>query len=325
MKKMILLLLLSLNATVCLNAQMTDIQHNYIKKGSMQDNPVYYRKIKVDQVDIFYREAGPKNAPVILLMHGFPSSSFMFRNLINELKDHYHVIAPDYPGFGHSSVPDLSEFEYSFDNLSKVMERFIDKLEIRSFSMFIQDYGAPVGLRLVSRRPELLQCLIVQNGNAYEEGIGDAWAPLKAIWNDPDNPKKKKQVMDFMSLEGTRFQYVEGVNDSAVISPDTFTFDQFLLERKGIKDIQYQLLYDYRNNIRDYAIFHKLFREKQPPTLVVWGENDIFFLKKGALAFGRDIKNIEFNFYKTGHFALEEFYEEIADKINEFIQNNIPK
>lgn len=320
MKIIMLLVHLSLNATAFLEAKATNTQEHVIMAESMQYNPVYYRKMKVDNLDIFYREAGPNDAPVILLMHGFPSSSFMFRNLINELKGRYHVVAPDYPGFGHSSVPNPFEFEYSFDNLSRVMERFIDKLGIKSFSMYIQDYGAPIGLRLVSRRPELLQCLIVQNGNAYEEGLGDAWAPLKAIWSDPGNPEKRKQVMDFMNLEVTKFQYVEGVSDSSLLSPDTYTLDQFLLERKEIKAIQYQLFYDYRNNIKYYSIFHKLFREKQPPTLVVWGENDVFFLKKGALAFGRDIKNIEFNFYKTGHFALEEFYEEIADKINKFLQ-----
>jgi pimeloyl-ACP methyl ester carboxylesterase len=285
--------------------------------------PIHYRKIEIDSLQIFYREAGPANAPVILLMHGFPSSSFMFRNLINELKDRYHIIAPDYPGFGQSSIPSLSEFEYSFDNLSKIMERLVDKLGIKSFSMYIQDYGAPVGLRLISRRPELLQCLIVQNGNAYEEGLGEAWAPLKAIWTDPHNEVKKKKVMEFMNLEGTKFQYVEGVSDSSVISPDTYTIDQFLLDRSDSKQIQYQLLYDYRNNIKDYPVFHKLFREKQPPTLVVWGENDVFFLKKGALAYGRDIKNIEFNFYKTGHFALEEYHEEIAAKIDSFLQRNL--
>ena len=288
-----------------------------------QNNPVYYKKIKVDGLDIFYREAGPKDAPVILLLHGFPSSSFMFRNLINELKDSYHIIAPDYPGFGYSSIPDISEFEYSFDMLSKTMERFIDKLEIKKLSMYIQDYGAPVGLRLLTRRPELLNCLIVQNGNAYEEGLGEAWAPLKAIWTDPGSPEKKKQVINFMNFEGTKFQYAEGVNDLTTLSPDTYTLDQFLLERKGVKEIQYQLLYDYRNNIKDYPLFHKMFREKQPPVLVVWGENDVFFLKEGALAYSRDIKNIEFNFYKTGHFALEEYYEDIAVKIGLFLQKNL--
>lgn len=293
------------------------------KQQTMQFHPVYYKKTRIDSLDIFYREAGPKDAPVILLMHGFPSSSFMFRNLINELKEDYHIIAPDYPGFGYSSVPSLSEFEYSFDNLSKVMERFIDKLGIKLFSMYIQDYGAPIGLRLVTRRPELLQCLIVQNGNAYEEGLGDAWAPLKAIWTDPSNPDKKKQVLDFMNFEGTKFQYVKGVNNSEVISPDTYTLDQFLLERKGLKEIQYQLFYDYRNNVKDYPLFHEMFRQKQPATLLVWGEQDIFFTKQGALTYGRDIKNIEYHFYKTGHFALEEYYQDIAIKITDFLNKNI--
>lgn len=322
MKKNLLLLCLSLNAIAFLEAQITNTEHDHIKNHSMQYNPVHYRKIKIDKLDIFFREAGPAGAPVILLLHGFPSSSFMFRNLINELKDRYHIIAPDYPGFGYSSVPALSEFEYSFSNLSKVMERFIDTLRITSFSMYIQDYGAPVGLRLVSRRPELLKCLIVQNGNAYEEGLGGAWASLKAIWNDPHNAGKKKAVLDFMNLEGTKFQYIEGVGDSSVISPDTYMHDQILLERKGVKDIQYQLFYDYRNNVKDYPVFQQMLREKQPPTLVVWGENDVFFTKAGALAYERDIKNIEFIFYKTGHFALEEYAEDIADKIDAFLQKN---
>jgi pimeloyl-ACP methyl ester carboxylesterase len=322
----IVFLLLSIFVMTVTKAQQLQSNHllmNRVKQQSKQYNPVYYRKTKIDSLDIFYREAGPKDAPIILLMHGFPSSSFMFRNLINELKQDYHLIAPDYPGFGYSSVPSKDEFEYSFENLSKVMEKFIDKLGVKSFSLYIQDYGAPVGLRLVTRRPELLQCLIIQNGNAYEEGLGDAWAPLKAIWTDPENPEKKKQVLDFMDIDGTKFQYTEGVIDSSVIAPDTYILDQFLLERKGIKDIQYQLFYDYRNNVKDYPLFHAMFRKKQPPALVVWGEKDIFFTKQGALSYGRDIKNIEFNFYKTGHFALEDYYEDIAIKINEFLQKNI--
>lgn len=289
----------------------------------MNHYPIHYRTVKIGSTDIFYREAGPANAPVLLLMHGFPSSSFMFRNLIEKLKHRYHIIAPDYPGFGHSSVPSPDSFEYSFDNLSRVMERFIDKLSIRSFSMYIQDYGAPVGLRIVTRRPELLQCLIVQNGNAYEEGLGDAWAPLKAIWSDPHDPQKKQQVIDFMNLAGTKFQYAEGVGDSTLLSPDTYTFDQYLLERPGMKEIQYQLFYDYRKNIQEYASFQKMFRERQPPALIVWGENDVFFLKKGALAYSRDLKTVEYQFYKTGHFALEEYGDEIATAIDAFLQKRI--
>lgn len=285
--------------------------------------PVHYRTVKVEGLDIFYREAGPADAPVLLLMHGFPSSSFMFRNLIDRLKHRYHIFAPDYPGFGHSSVPSIDSFEYSFDKLSRVMEQFVDKLGIRSFSMYIQDYGAPVGLRLVTRRPGLLQSLIVQNGNAYEEGLGDAWAPLKAIWSDPGNLEKKQRVIDFMTLAGTKFQYAEGVGDSTLLSPDTYIFDQYLLERPGLKEIQYRLFYDYRTNISEYSSFQRMFREKQPPTLVVWGENDVFFLKKGALAYGRDLKTIEYQFYKTGHFALEEHGDDIAARIDSFLQKHL--
>jgi pimeloyl-ACP methyl ester carboxylesterase len=298
------------------------MKHHGQVRETIKTFPVHYRSISVNGVRIFYREAGPADAPVLLLLHGFPSSSFMFRDLIATLKDRYHIIAPDYPGFGQSDVPGVNHFEYSFDNLSRVMEKFIDQLGITSFSMYIQDYGAPVGLRLVVRRPELLHCLIVQNGNAYEEGFADTWAPLKAIWSDRDDPNKKKAVMDFMQLSGTRFQYLAGVKDSSRISPDTYTYDQFLLERPGVKELQYELLYDYRNNVKDYPVFQRFFRTRQPPTLVVWGEHDVFFTKTGALAFSRDLRKIEFNFYPTGHFALEEYAEEIAKKVDAFLQKH---
>ena len=296
-----------------------------MKNGSTADSTVaiHHKTIRLNGIELFYRESGHPDSPVILLMHGFPSSSFMFRNLIPLLNNKYRLIAPDYPGFGYSSVPDAKKFNYSFEQIATVIESFVDTLGIRKFSMYIQDYGAPVGLPLVTKRPELLQCLIVQNGNAYEEGLSDAWAPLKAIWNDPDHPQKKKAVYDFMKLEGTKLQYTAGVDDPSKISPDTYTFDQHLLDRPGMKDIQYQLFYYYRNNVRDYPLFHKMFRTYQPPTLVVWGEKDIFFTKEGALAYGRDLKNIEFNFYNTGHFALEEYSKEIADKIDLFLQKNL--
>jgi pimeloyl-ACP methyl ester carboxylesterase len=285
--------------------------------------PVYHKTIRINNVDLFYRESGGANAPVILLMHGFPSSSFMFRNLIPLLNDQYRVIAPDYPGFGHSSAPSPDEFNYSFEQLALIMEAFVDSIGIKKFSMYIQDYGAPVGLRLVTKRPELLECLIVQNGNAYEEGLADAWAPLKAIWNDPDNEQKKKPVMDFMNIEGTKLQYISGMSDTTKLSPDTYTFDQYLLNRPGIKEIQYRLFYDYRNNVRDYPLFHQMFRTHQPPTLIVWGEKDIFFTKQGALAYGKDLTTTEYHFYSTGHFALEEFPEEIAEKITLFLGKHL--
>ncbi|MEJ8843621.1 alpha/beta hydrolase [Lacibacter sp. H375] len=296
-----------------------------IKKPSTRCTTVniYHKTIHLNGIDLFYRESGPADAPVILLMHGFPSSSFMFRDLLPLLNKKYRLIAPDYPGFGHSSVPDAKKFNYSFEQIASVIESFVDTLGIRKLSMYIQDYGAPVGLRLVTKRPELLQCLIIQNGNAYEEGLADTWAPLKAIWNDPDHPQKKKAVYDFMKLEGTKLQYTAGVSEPSNISPDTYTLDQYLLDRRGVKEIQYQLFYDYRNNVRDYPLFHKMFREYQPPALVVWGEKDIFFTKEGALAYARDLKNIEFNFYNTGHFALEEYSKEIAEKIDLFLQKNL--
>jgi pimeloyl-ACP methyl ester carboxylesterase len=323
MKRVLLICFLLISKTCIIGQPRNPTNSNSAMTNKVKNYPVHYRTVKIDKLDIFYREAGPAEGPVLLLMHGFPSSSFMFRHLIENLKYRYHIIAPDYPGFGHSSVPPIDSFEYSFDNLSKVMEKLVDRLNIRSFSMYIQDYGAPVGLRLVTRRPELLQCLIIQNGNAYEEGLGDAWAPLKAIWTDPENPDKKKQVIDFMNLAGTKFQYLEGAVDSTLISPDSYTIDQYLLERPGIKDIQYQLFYDYRNNLKAYSSFQQMFREKQPPALVVWGENDVFFLKKGAFAYGKDLKTIEYNFYKTGHFALEEFGEEIRSKIDVFLQKHL--
>lgn len=293
------------------------------QKTSAMVTPVHHKTIRIGNLDIFYRESGPKDAPVILLMHGFPSSSFMFRNLIPLLNEKYRIIAPDYPGFGHSSMPSLNEFNYNFEQLASTMEAFVDSLGLTKFSMYIQDYGAPVGIRLITKRPELLQTLIVQNGNAYEEGLADAWAPLKAIWTDPQHEGKKKVVMDFMKLEGTKLQYIAGMSDTTKLSPDTYTFDQYLLNRPGAKEIQYQLFYDYRNNVRDYPLFHQMFRTHQPPTLIVWGENDIFFTKAGALAYGRDLTTTEYHFYPTGHFALEEFSEDIALKITSFLNNHL--
>ena len=284
----------------------------------LEKQAVNYKTVTVDGLDIFYREAGPKNAPVILLLHGFPTSSFMFRNLIEELKDEYRLIAPDYPGFGYSSFPAVNRFDYSFDNLSEVMEKFIDTLGITKFSLYIQDYGAPVGLRIVSRRPELLQCLIVQNANAYENGIGPIFDPIIAVWTD-QSPQKKQKVMDLFELPVTKFQYVDGATNPAAISPDTYHLDQHFMDRPGNKDVQFQLQYDYRNNPPQYPKWHKMFQEHQPPTLVVWGENDKFFTKEGALEYQKDLNTIEYHFYPSGHFALEEYYEEIAREIDQFL------
>ena len=287
----------------------------------MNSSSVKYQTIQIDDLNIFYRESGPKDAPNILLLHGFPTSSFMFRNLVENLKDRYHLIAPDYPGFGYSSFPALEEFDYTFDHLSEVIEKFIDAVGLNKFSLYIQDYGSPIGLRVVTRRPELLECLIVQNANAYPKGIGPIFDPIVAIWTDPNNPEKRQKVMDLFELSVTKFQYTDGASDTLNVSPDTYHLDQFFMDRPGNKEVQYQLQYDYRNNPPLYLQWHEMFRKKQPPTLVVWGENDQFFTKEGALEFENDLNDIEFNFYPSGHFALEEFHEDIAEKIDLFLKS----
>ena len=287
-------------------------------------NRIFYKTVKVDNIDIFYREAGSPDKPAILLLHGFPTSSFMFRNLISELQDKYYLVAPDYPGFGYSSFLSMNEFEYSFENLSRIVEKFLEAIGLNRFSLYIQDYGAPVGLRIVTRRPELLECLIVQNANAYEKGIGPIFDPIIDVWTDRSAEKVQK-VMDLFELSVTRFQYIDGASNASLISPDTWQLDQCLMDRPGNKEVQFQLQYDYRNNPPQYPSWHKMFREKQPPTLIVWGENDQFFTKEGAMEYGKDLQNIEYNFYPSGHFALEEFYVEIAAKIDDFLIRNISR
>lgn len=286
------------------------------------NNLVAYKTVGVDGLEIFYREAGSPDKPTILLLHGFPTSSFMFRNLINELKDRFHLVAPDYPGFGYSSFLAASEFEYSFENLSRVIEKFINVIGLKRFSLYIQDYGAPVGLRIVTRRPELLECLIVQNANAYEKGIGKLFDPIIAAWTDTSAEARQK-VYDLFELRVTRFQYTDGASDLTRISPDTWTLDQALMERPGNKDVQFQLQYDYQNNPPQYPAWQRMFREHQPPTLIVWGERDQFFTKEGALEYAKDLPNIEYSFYPSGHFALEEFNVEIAAKIDGFLTSHL--
>lgn len=286
------------------------------------DNCVVYKTIEVEGLEVFYREAGSPEKPTLLLLHGFPTSSFMFRNLIDELKNMFHLVAPDYPGFGYSSFPKPDEFEYSFENLSQVMEKFVDSIGLKKFSLYVQDYGAPVGLRIVTRRPELLECLVVQNANAYEKGIGPLFDSIIAMWSD-QSAEKKQKVMDLFELPVTRFQYVDGASDVSRIAPDTWHLDQALMDRPGNKEVQFRLQYDYRTNLPQYPSWHEMFRDRQPPTLVVWGEQDQFFTKDGALAYGKDLRNIEYNFFPSGHFALEEFHVEIARKISDFLTRNV--
>jgi pimeloyl-ACP methyl ester carboxylesterase len=276
----------------------------------------------VDGQTIFYREAGDKeNAPTMLLLHGFPTSSHMFRNIIPALADKFHMIAPDYPGFGYSSMPPADKFKYTFDHLAEIVDKFITQKGLERYSLYLMDYGAPIGYRLAVKHPEKIEALIVQNGNAYEEGLGEFWEPLKAYWSDP-NEKNKDALKKFLTIEATRWQYTHGVKNENAISPDNWIHDQLLLDRPGNNEIQLQLFYDYKSNPPLYPQWQEYFRKYQPPTLVVWGRNDIIFQKEGAIPYQRDLENVQIHLLNTGHFALEEEGELIAELISRFLLTN---
>jgi pimeloyl-ACP methyl ester carboxylesterase len=278
--------------------------------------------ITVDGQTVFYREAGDKeNAPTILLLHGFPTSSHMFRNLIPALADKFHLVAPDYPGFGYSSMPSAEKFEYTFDHLAEIVDKFLKQIGVERYSLYVMDYGAPIGYRIAVKHPEKIEALIVQNGNAYDEGLGEFWEPLRAYWNEP-NEKNKNALKKFLSIEATRWQYTHGVKNENEISPDNWIHDQLLLDRPGNNEIQLQLFYDYKSNPPLYPQWQEYFRKYQPPTLVVWGRNDIIFPKEGAIPYQHDLKNIQIHLLNTGHFALEEEGDLIADLISRFLLPN---
>jgi pimeloyl-ACP methyl ester carboxylesterase len=281
--------------------------------------------VRVDGLDIFYREAGPKDAPTILLLHGFPTSSRMFRNLMPELADRYHLVAPDYPGFGHSSAPSVKEFDYTFDHLAEIVETFTERVGLTKYSLYVQDYGAPVGYRLAVKHPERAQALIVQNGNAYNEGLAnDFWKPLKSYWEDRSDAQGEK-LKGLLTVEGTKWQYTNGVRDVTSIDPDTWLVDQTLMDRPGNKDIQLALFYSYGSNPPLYPKWHEYFRRFQPPTLIVWGKNDKIFPAEGAYPYQRDLKTLEFHLLDTGHFALEEDNAVIAGHIRRFLGTHVKR
>jgi pimeloyl-ACP methyl ester carboxylesterase len=281
-----------------------------------------HKTIVVNGVEVFYREAGPADAPTILLLHGFPTSSHMFRNLIPALSDRYHLVAPDYPGFGNSAQPSAEDFEYSFDNLAVLMEAFVDRLGIEQYSLYVMDYGAPIGLRLAAKHPQRVQSLIVQNGNAYKEGLREFWDPIRAYWKDP-SAENAKPLAEFISPEGVKWQYTHGVRNEATISPDNWNLDLRHLTREGNPEIQLALFYDYQNNVPHYPAWQAYFREHQPPTLIVWGKNDHIFPAEGAHPYKRDLENLEFHLLDTGHFALEEDGHVIADAIRRFMGRQV--
>ncbi|WNG17684.1 alpha/beta fold hydrolase [Cystobacter fuscus] len=283
----------------------------------------HHRTTKVGGLEIFYREAGPADAPVVVLLHGYPSSSHMYRNLIPALADRYHVIAPDLPGFGLSAMPSREAFTYSFASYAELIDALLEQLGARRYALYVMDYGAPTGFRLALRHPERVAALITQNGNAYEEGLQAFWDPIKALWAD-NSREHRDAVRPFMTLEGTRSQYVNGVKDVSRLDPAAWLHDQFFLDRPGNIEIQLELIYDYRNNVALYPKFQEFFRTYQPPTLIVWGANDNIFPAEGAKAFLRDLPNAELHLLDSGHFALEDKADEIVPLMRDFLARHLP-
>ena len=279
---------------------------------------VKYSTAKVDGFGIFYREAGRKGAPKLLLLHGFPSAGHMFRDLIPLLADDFHIVVPDLPGFGQSDMPPRDKFTYSFDNIARVIERFTEVIGFDRFAVYVFDYGAPTGFRLAVSHPERITAIISQNGNAYEEGLSDGWNPIRAYWQDPSQANRDA-LRAFLAPETTRWQYTHGVADAAAVSPDGQNLDNYYLARPGAHEVQLDLFGDYKSNVALYPTFQKYFRSHKPPFLVVWGKNDPFFLPPGAEAFKRDIPTATVRFFDTGHFALETHAAEIAQSIREFL------
>ena len=286
-------------------------------------NSTKHQSIEINGLDIFYREAGRKDAPTILLLHGFPTSSHMFRNLIPTLDDTFHLVAPDYPGFGASSMPGLDEFDYSFDNLASIMEKFVDRMSLESYFIYLMDYGAPIGFRLASKRPERVRGLIVQNGNAYDEGLRDFWIPIKNYWKDKTDDNAKVLEDNILTIDATKWQYTNGVRHEDAVAPDNWFHDQYLLDRPGNKEIQLELFYSYGTNPPLYPQWQEYFRRHQPPTLLIWGKGDYIFPEEGAHPYKRDLKNLEFHILNTGHFALEEDLEFISTRIRDFVQRTL--
>jgi len=318
-----------------------------VDSGARADNApgVAYRSVTIDDVEIFYREAGDPLNPTVLLLHGFPTSSHMFRDLITELADEYHLIAPDYPGYGFSSMPAVDDFDYSFDNIARIVEKFVDVVGLDRYSLYLMDYGAPIGFRLATSQPERVDSLIVQNGNAYIEGIdNDFWAPIREYWKDRnavnkglDNPwwtnvknafqqpemANEDALRFLLTLGATKWQYTNGVPDVEAVSPDTWGHVQPLLDRVGNQEIQLQMFYSYGSNPPLYPVWQEYLRVRQPPTLIVWGEHDEIFPAAGAQPYKRDLENLEYHLLDTGHFALETHGREIADLMRDFLRRTV--
>jgi pimeloyl-ACP methyl ester carboxylesterase len=284
----------------------------------MQIPKASIHRVEADGLKVFYREAGPSDAPVVLLLHGFPTSSFQFRELIPRLADRYRVIAPDLPGFGFTEVPDARGYKYTFDSLAGSIAAFTDAINLRRYALYLFDYGAPTGFRLAMARPERVTAIVSQNGNAYEEGLGDAWAPIRRYWNEP-TAANRDAIRKVLNLEGMRREYASGIPNPEVIAPEGYTLDAALLARPGNADIQLDLFLDYANNVKLYPAFQEYFRKWTPPLFAIWGKYDPYFIPAGAEAFRRDNPNATVQFLDTGHFALETHVEEIALAMKRFL------
>ena len=285
---------------------------------------VAHRSLDIDGVSIAYREAGDPENPAIILLHGFPTSSQMYADLIPELAERYHVLAPDYPGYGASAMPDRSSFDYSFANFAALTDAFLQAKDVSNYALYVMDYGAPVGFRLFALHPERVTAFVIQNGNAYEEGLREFWDPIKAYWAEP-NADNRDALRGLLTLEATVWQYTHGVGDPETVSPDNWHTDQYLLDRPGNAEIQLDMFLDYGTNIAEYANWQVLFRTHQPPALVLWGQNDQIFPAEGAHPYRRDLDNVEFHLLDTGHFALEEYGDQMAGEILDFLDRELPR
>ena len=305
-----MMLLVLINISVSAGAEQT------------QTGSVRYRTVEIDGLDIFYREAGDLESPTVLLLHGFPTSSHMFRNLIPALARGYHVVAPDYPGYGNSSAPSVEDFDYTFDNVARIVELFTRAVGLDRYSLYLMDYGAPIGFRLATAHPERVESLIIQNGNAYDEGLLEFWDPIKAYWQERSE-KNGDALRGLLTLDATRWQYTHGTRDPEAISPDNWNMDQPLLDREGNQEIQLAMFYSYGSNPPLYPQWQEYMRTHQPPTLIVWGKNDPIFPEAGAHPYKRDLKKLDFHILDTGHFALEEDGDTIAKLMIRFLKRNV--
>ncbi|MBW1295428.1 alpha/beta fold hydrolase [Aquimarina litoralis] len=308
------MLMIAISSSV-LAFDLTYVDTNYTV---IESNSVKYKKVTVDGVQVAYREAGNPKNPAVVLLHGFPASSHQYRKVLNQLSDEFYLIAPDYPGFGNSDFPSERDYEYTFDNIANTINTFLEKLEITSYALMIQDYGAPIGFRIATKHPKRVTAIINQNGNAYDEGLGEAWKDVKAFWANR-NSATEEALLPVFSLEGLKWQYTHGTRNPENVNPDTWHLDYLRLSRPNAHKVNLDLFYDYQNNIKLYPKWQKYLRDNQPPLLIVWGKNDAFFPESGAKAYKKDVKNIDYNIYDTGHFALEEESESIINKMRAFL------